>query len=554
MKGSKIKVVNISGRQIPGIVTNSFYVLFLILFIFSLWKSASPYDPKQNSQLDILRLVITNVFVSLGGIWFIGIWKKSVLESTEFRSKKNIRLQDIDFGLVFISGAMLCWDIGVVVELIIPQKNNSDGKDFEYATTLVSSFNSLFFLLSLKYFIHSQWWFKLVRIFSTKEKFNAKILWYTVITIGLMSVSYYKNVNSWFFRIELLDAALLGIPTILGLGFVLSETFIKRKLYAICVFTILILLFTLLVQFWKADILPISSNSYPNFGFLVNIIYKLLMVLVFYSLAFSWSQEKLENVNKELENVNKELENVNKELENVNKELENVNNRLTSSIANLDSKHKELVSANEKLASINYTMNHSIKNNLYILSDGANQIITKFKEVIKENGLTDDSLIQLAEAKLVKHKVLIQIHELSYDTKDIKNAFMFFEKLINLLKKALDFEDDQFEFINMVNADLKIIAQKKIDLGIVIRELLTNAKKYSRIPMKIKLQLITVTEDNQNIFIIKVEDNASVFDITKLKTGGLADLEERIKNYSGLFSQEIKKDGKIINIKLQLKN
>jgi len=71
-----------------------------------------------------------------------------------------------------------------------------------------------------------------------------------------------------------------GIFTLIFLGAVLWESFLKRRLNFLAGLSILVILFTLLAQFYKL------TDS--NFDLLFSAIFKTSLIMLFFALALSW--------------------------------------------------------------------------------------------------------------------------------------------------------------------------------------------------------------------------------------------------------------------------
>ena len=143
-------------------------ILFMIFFVLSLIKAYELYLYKDYyKDVDVLRLLVTNIFVSLGGIFFIGVWRRIVRDAS-INAQDSQQDVELDYGLLYLSLAMLFWDFGIAYESFTLLQRESfesgnlwfDLNRLKFIDTLISSCNSAFLLISLRYFIHSSWLFE----------------------------------------------------------------------------------------------------------------------------------------------------------------------------------------------------------------------------------------------------------------------------------------------------------------------------------------------------------------------------------------------------------
>ncbi|QCX02073.1 hypothetical protein FGM00_18860 [Aggregatimonas sangjinii] len=188
-----------------------------------------------------------------------------------------------DFGQVWLALSVLCWSISGLLEVIFTEIAPESENLREGWRSILSLFNSLFILLALPWFrylpkplkqiIKSRYWTYIVGLpflFSLLPTINKMVSGRAIIVISELDV-YYAFLTLGF------------------LGYVLWESFAKRRLKALAWLSLLCILITLIAQLYK---LTDSSINLPLFS----AIFKTCLIMIFFALALSWVKELSESV------------------------------------------------------------------------------------------------------------------------------------------------------------------------------------------------------------------------------------------------------------------
>ncbi len=188
-----------------------------------------------------------------------------------------------DYGQVWLALSVLCWSISGAVEVIYAKLPVENAFLLEGWRSILSLFNSLFILLALPWFkylpkpiahiIKSNYWGYIVGLpflFSLLPTINKMIFHKTLGIISELDVYY-------------------AILTLGFLGFVLWNSFIKRRLKMLSWLAMICILITLIAQFYKL------TNSEINLT-LFSSIFKSCLIMLFFALALSWVKELSENI------------------------------------------------------------------------------------------------------------------------------------------------------------------------------------------------------------------------------------------------------------------
>lgn len=195
-----------------------------------------------------------------------------------------------DFGQVWLALSILCWSISGVIEVYYAQKSVvSDTFSLDGWRSILSLLNSLFILLALPWFrylpkaleqiIKSKFWIYIVGLpflFSMLPTISKMISGTSVSIISELDV-YYAFLTLGF------------------LGYVLWESFVKRRLKILAWLSLITILITLVAQLYK---LTDSSINLTLFS----AIFKTSLIMLFFALALSWVKELAENVIPESQN------------------------------------------------------------------------------------------------------------------------------------------------------------------------------------------------------------------------------------------------------------
>jgi len=189
-----------------------------------------------------------------------------------------------DFGQVWLALSVLCWSISGGVDVYYAQNTMvSDGFLLDGWRSILSLFNSLFILLALPWFrylpkpieqiIKSKYWIYIVGLpflFSMLPTISKMISGTSVSIISELDV-YYAFLTLGF------------------LGYVLWESFAKRRLKILAWLSLITILITLVAQLYKLTDATINLT-------LFSAIFKTSLIMLLFALALSWVKELAENV------------------------------------------------------------------------------------------------------------------------------------------------------------------------------------------------------------------------------------------------------------------
>ncbi len=188
-----------------------------------------------------------------------------------------------DFGQVWLALSILCWSISGAFEVYYAQSLINNSFILDGWRSILSLCNSLFILMALP-------WFKYLPK-SIEHIIKSK---YWIYIIGLPFVFSILPTIS-----KMISGKILGIISELDvyyafltlgfLGFVLWESFAKRRLKALAWLSLISILITLIAQLYK---LTDSSINLTLFS----AIFKTSLIMLFFALALSWVKELAENV------------------------------------------------------------------------------------------------------------------------------------------------------------------------------------------------------------------------------------------------------------------
>ncbi len=237
---------------------------------------------KPVSNYFLLKMTVDNEILSFYGWWqfavclfaFIGllaIWW-------------HIGKRQNDFGQVWLALSVLCWSVSGAVEVYYTQYDFAMNDSLlDGWRSILSLFNSLFILLALPWFrylpksiahiINSKYWIYIVGLpflFSMLPTVSKMLLGSSLSVISELDV-YYAFLTLGF------------------LGYVLWESFAKRRLKILAWLSLMTILVTLIAQLYK---LTDSSINLTLFS----AIFKTALIMLFFALALSWVKELAENV------------------------------------------------------------------------------------------------------------------------------------------------------------------------------------------------------------------------------------------------------------------
>lgn len=187
-----------------------------------------------------------------------------------------------DLGQVWLALSVLCWSISGIFEVYFNHTSQSTLL-LEGWRSILSLFNSLFILLALPWFrflpksiapiINSKYWRFIVGLpflFSLLPTISKMVSGKTIAIISELDVYY-------------------ALLTLGFLGYVLWESFAKRRLKLLAWLSIICVIITLIAQFYKLTGASVNLN-------LFSAIFKTCLIMIFFALALSWVKELSENV------------------------------------------------------------------------------------------------------------------------------------------------------------------------------------------------------------------------------------------------------------------
>jgi len=188
-----------------------------------------------------------------------------------------------DFGQVWLALSVLCWSMSGVVEIYFASTEVSSPMVLDGWRSVLSLLNSLFILLALPWFrylpesishiIKSKYWIYIAGLpflFSVLPTVSRMISGNTITMMNELDVYY-------------------AIFTVGFLGYVLWESFVKRRLKALAWLSLVCILIVLVAQIYKLSGYSIDLT-------LFSAIFKTSLIMLFFALALSWVKELSENI------------------------------------------------------------------------------------------------------------------------------------------------------------------------------------------------------------------------------------------------------------------
>ena len=188
-----------------------------------------------------------------------------------------------DAGQVWLALSVLCWSISGGIEVYYASIGKSDHFMLEGWRSILSLFNSLFILMALPCFrylpkpinalINSSYWYIIIGLpflFSLLPTVSKMISHKTLSLISELDV-YYAFLTLGF------------------LGYVLWESFVKRRLTLLAWLSLGTVVISIIAQLYKLTDASVNLN-------LFSAIFKTSLIMLFFALALSWVKELAENV------------------------------------------------------------------------------------------------------------------------------------------------------------------------------------------------------------------------------------------------------------------
>ena len=231
---------------------------------------------------------VTFLFLSLDNeiLSFYGWWQFSVCMFAFIALMAiwwEIGRKQQDFGQVWLALSVLCWSISGAIEIVFTKIDNANPLFLDGWRSLFSLANSLFILLALPWFrylpkpiehvIKSKYWIYIVGLpflFSVLPTVSRMISGDLLELMNELDVYY-------------------AIFTLVFLGYVLWESFIKRRLKILAFLSLVCIAIVLVAQIYKLSGYSINLT-------LFSAIFKTTLIMIFFALALSWVKELSENI------------------------------------------------------------------------------------------------------------------------------------------------------------------------------------------------------------------------------------------------------------------
>lgn len=189
-----------------------------------------------------------------------------------------------DFGLFWLSIAVLVWALSGVLEVYYARDLDDEGFDstlYEGLKSMLSIFNSAFILLALPRFRHIP---KVIRPVVRSESWR----WLVISTFGFSAVLTLLMLSGLIIpkRITLISSVdlIYAIFTLFFLGLTFWASFEKRGLKILAYLAALSIAFTL-----AAQILKLFDSDFLKI--LLSTTFKTILIVLFFALALSWVEE-----------------------------------------------------------------------------------------------------------------------------------------------------------------------------------------------------------------------------------------------------------------------
>lgn len=196
---------------------------------------------------------------------------------------RHIGKKQHDFGQVWLALSVLCWSISGAFEVYLAHHSNIGPFIAEGWRSIWSLCNSLFILFALPWFRYLPKPLEPV----IKSKYWVYIVGLPFLFSFLPTVSKMVSGKTFAFISEL--DVYYALLTLIFLGAVLWESFVKRRLKALAWLSIICIIVTLIAQFYKITGSSINVT-------LFSAIFKTSLIMIFFALALSWVKELSENV------------------------------------------------------------------------------------------------------------------------------------------------------------------------------------------------------------------------------------------------------------------
>ncbi len=473
----------IDQRKVANLLIVLFLGCSLLGIILIIFKYYFVFYEGHNISLVIQENHFIRLFVEcFSGILIVIAWLALIKETRKIGGAP-------DWGLAWLSVAILCWSIGDLINIVFqfhnafsPQKDHTISPVLHSVTSrVISTLNSFCFLFSLHYLELSEKsrWKKLrdrlEKIFTIK--FTAIILLAIIVLTIFLGIQFKHSTSFYVFIPDLI----LSFVTTAALWFFFTEYFEQRKIAYMGFFISVVSLVIVLVQLGhlvKPEYLQpffIKENA-P----ILSMIYRPFLITLFLLVAFS-------------------------------------------SIRN--EKEKQAILERRD-------MNHAIRGSLHILNHNIKKLSKHAQKIESvENAFILQDLVFRVKAIYDLHNL---IHNEHHDEKISLKKYL--NNLVENIKYAFEYEDMHIQFMNISNLSINRSLLRKI--GTVIAELIINAAKVSIVKNEMlkegnklspKLLALKVA-NNQSQLQIEVSDNGIYAPdlLNKTKTGHGLNLIKRI--------------------------
>lgn len=199
-----------------------------------------------------------------------------------------------DFGQVWLALSILCWSLSGIVTVVFTYQillnvadNAALNEEIELSLngglSILSLLNSLFILLALPWFKYLPKWLAPI----IKSKY-----WFVIVGLPFL-FSLLPTLRKLFMGLQTgfiseLDVY-YSILTLIVLGFVLWESFMKRRLAFLAVLSGACILITFVAQLYK-----LTENDLDQILF--SAIFKTSLIMIFFALALSWVKDITEKI------------------------------------------------------------------------------------------------------------------------------------------------------------------------------------------------------------------------------------------------------------------
>lgn len=486
-------------------------LLFIISFITTMLALA--VKPVEGSRL--MQQSISSVIITFSGIIFLRNWIKAYKKNEEISRKK-------DYGLAWLAGAMLCWSLFISLDLLLSGQ-------VKYLGPVFSALNSFCFLFAIPYFDCIKEGKRVPRILLqlgiNSDRYKTLVSAYVLAVLFIIIIIsrlvnqplslQHGHIN--FLWSGIVDAVCLGFPTLGILFLTFYQTWLSpvRKDKWMVALTIIVLSFTLVMQFVNAlD----TAGQYTVEYAISSVLYRVLLIMLFYGIAFSWTYSMLVNQNDEFNKAQIDLLQRNEELREKDLRLVEQNKELEKRGMEIEFAHKN--------------MKHGILNNVLILKMDLYNMLDALKNVQGH-----EASVKEVTAIFNRYDFLLQMAGLLYNPAEEYTDKEFFTRLMQLVKKVLHLQDDEFRYSIEIDGSVTKSVSQQRDFGIITYELITNAKKYGS-GQKVDIEAEIIKENDH--VIVKVKDRGpNFFDVHSAdhsgKLRGLKSVLGRIKFYQGNY-------------------